>query len=31
VRVAPSLVIDEEQAEYALRILGECIADVQRS
>lgn len=31
VRIAPSLVIDEEQAEYALRILGECIADVQRS
>ncbi len=31
VRVAPPLVIDEEQAEYAVRILGECIADVQRS
>ncbi len=31
VRIAPPLVIDEEQAEYALRILGECIADVQRS
>ncbi|HKF52299.1 MAG TPA: acetyl ornithine aminotransferase family protein [Candidatus Acidoferrales bacterium] len=31
VRVAPPLVIDEEQAEYAVRILGECIAEVQRS
>lgn len=31
VRVAPPLVIDEEQAEYAVRTLGECIAEVQRS
>ena len=31
VRVAPPLVIDEEQAEYAVRILGECIAEIQRS
>lgn len=31
VRVAPPLVIDEEQAEYAVRILSECIAEVQRS
>ena len=31
VRVAPPLVIDEEQADYAVRILGECIAEVQRS
>ncbi|MGB6877136.1 MAG: acetyl ornithine aminotransferase family protein [Candidatus Acidiferrales bacterium] len=31
IRVAPPLVIDEEQAEYAVRILGECIAEVQRS
>lgn len=31
VRVAPPLVIDEEQADYAVRVLGECIADVQRS
>jgi 4-aminobutyrate aminotransferase len=31
VRLAPPLVIDEEQAEYALRVLGECIAEVQRS
>lgn len=30
VRIAPPLVIDQEQAEYALRILGESIAAVQR-
>lgn len=31
IRVAPPLVIDEEQAEYAVRILGESIAEVQHS
>ncbi|MHB8754727.1 MAG: acetyl ornithine aminotransferase family protein [Candidatus Acidiferrales bacterium] len=31
IRLAPPLVIDEKQAEYAVRTLGECIADVQRS
>lgn len=31
VRVAPPLVIDEEQAEYAVRVFGECIAEVQKS
>ena len=31
IRLAPPLVIDEEQAEYALRTLGECIAEVQRT
>lgn len=31
IRVAPPLVIDQEQAEYAVRVLGECIAEVQRS
>ncbi|HEV2489228.1 MAG TPA: acetyl ornithine aminotransferase family protein [Candidatus Acidoferrales bacterium] len=30
VRIAPPLVIDEEQAEHALRVLGECIEEVQR-
>lgn len=29
IRIAPPLVIDEEQAEYALRVLGESIAEVQ--
>jgi len=29
IRLAPPLVIDEEQAEYAVRTLGECIAEVQ--
>jgi 4-aminobutyrate aminotransferase len=29
IRVSPSLVIDEEQAEHAVRILGECIGEVQ--
>jgi 4-aminobutyrate aminotransferase len=31
IRLAPPLVIDEEQAEYAVRTLGECIGEVQRS
>ncbi|MHB8525359.1 MAG: acetyl ornithine aminotransferase family protein [Candidatus Acidiferrales bacterium] len=31
IRLAPPLVIDEQQAEHAVRTLGECIADVQRS
>lgn len=31
IRLAPPLVIDEEQAEYAVRKLGECIGEVQRS
>ncbi|HKV29347.1 MAG TPA: acetyl ornithine aminotransferase family protein [Candidatus Acidoferrales bacterium] len=31
VRLAPPLVIDEEQAEYAVRTLDECIEEVQRS
>ncbi|MGB7025507.1 MAG: acetyl ornithine aminotransferase family protein [Candidatus Acidiferrales bacterium] len=31
IRLAPPLVIDEEQAEYALRTLGQCIEEVQRS
>ncbi|HEV2290013.1 MAG TPA: acetyl ornithine aminotransferase family protein [Candidatus Acidoferrales bacterium] len=30
IRIAPPLLIDEEQAEHALRILGECIAEVQK-
>ncbi|HEV2297312.1 MAG TPA: acetyl ornithine aminotransferase family protein [Candidatus Acidoferrales bacterium] len=29
IRIAPPLVIDEEQAEHAVRVLGECIAEVQ--
>ena len=29
IRIAPPLVIDDEQAEYALRVLGESIAEVQ--
>jgi len=31
IRLAPPLVIDEEQAEHAVRTLGECIAEVQRT
>ncbi len=31
IRLAPPLVIDEEQAEYAVRALGECIAEAERS
>jgi len=31
IRLAPPLVIDEEQAEYAVRTLGACIEEVQRS
>lgn len=31
IRLAPPLVIDEEQAEYAVRALGECIAEVERA
>jgi 4-aminobutyrate aminotransferase len=30
IRIAPPLLVDEEQAEHALRILGECIAEVQK-
>ncbi|MFZ0415117.1 MAG: acetyl ornithine aminotransferase family protein [Candidatus Acidiferrales bacterium] len=30
IRIAPPLLIDEEQAEHALGILGECIAEVQK-
>ena len=30
-RLAPPLVIDEEQAEFALRTLDECISEVERS
>lgn len=29
IRIAPPLVIEEEQAEHALRVLGECISEVQ--
>ena len=31
IRIAPPLVIDEEQAEHAVRVLGECIAETQKS
>ncbi len=31
VRLAPPLMIDSEQAEYAVRTLGECIAEVERA
>jgi 4-aminobutyrate aminotransferase len=30
-RLAPPLLIDEEQAEYAVRTLGACISEVERS
>jgi 4-aminobutyrate aminotransferase len=30
-RLAPPLVIDEEQAEFALRTLDECISEAERS
>jgi 4-aminobutyrate aminotransferase len=31
VRIAPPLLIDEDQAEFAVRTLGECVAEVERS
>jgi 4-aminobutyrate aminotransferase len=31
VRLAPPLMIDAEQAEFAVRILGECISEIERS
>jgi 4-aminobutyrate aminotransferase len=31
VRLAPPLVIDEEQADGAIRILDNCISEVERS
>ena len=31
VRLAPPLMIDQEQAEFAVRTLGECISEVERS
>jgi 4-aminobutyrate aminotransferase len=31
IRVAPPLMIDEEQADFAARILEECIREVEKS
>ncbi|MGC2718681.1 MAG: hypothetical protein WA209_03780, partial [Candidatus Acidiferrales bacterium] len=31
VRLAPPLMIDSEQAEFAVRTLGECIGEVERT